>query len=179
VGRRRVQLGDFALQVDRQRQEDRPRGRHERGLHGAAKGRRQILDAIDLGGPLGPGPGDLDHVGIENRLFELQPPVLLAGGDQQRRARSVGVVEHAHRVAQPATDVQIDDARRARGLGIAVGHGHHRHFLQAEDVLDAAVIDQGVHQGQFGRAGIAEEVSHAGLGQHVQKGLDAADRHTQ
>ena len=94
----------------------------------------------------------------QNRLFELQPPVLLAGRDQQRRPFAIGVVEHAHRVAQAAADVQVDDAQRPRGHGIAVGHGHHRHFLQAQDVLKAAIADQRVVQRQLGRARIAEEM---------------------
>ena len=111
---------DFHLQVHRQREEYRAGWRGKGRLHGAADGSRQIGEPIDLDSPLGPGPGHFDHRRPENRLFKRQPPIGLAGRDQQRRAFAVGVVEHAHGVAQPATDVQIDDAQRARG------HAHSR-----------------------------------------------------
>ena len=116
---------------------------------------------------------DLDHLAPQDRLFEHQPAVLLAGGDQQRRPFAIGVVEHAHRVAQAARDVQVDDAQAARGHRVAVGHRHHGHFLQAEDVLKPPVADQRVVQRHLGRAGIAEDVPHAEAGEQVEEGLDA------
>ncbi len=52
-----------------------------------------------------------------------------------------------------------------------------RHFLQAEDVLNPPVADQRVVQRQLGRAGVAEDVLHAGVGQHIQEGVDSANGH--
>ncbi len=43
--------------------------------------------------------------------------------------------------------------------------------------LDAAIIDQRVDQRQLGRAGIAEEVAHAGIGQHRQQCLRTVKLH--
>jgi hypothetical protein len=102
-------------------------------------GSRQIFQPLDLDGPLGPGPSHRHHVPVQNGFLKLQPAVLLAGGDQQRRALAIGVVEHAHCVAQPTADVQVHHAQLARGHGVTIGHGHHRHFLQAENVLEAIV----------------------------------------
>ena len=90
-------------------------------------------------GPFRPRPNDAQHVAPQDRLLELQPAVLLAGGEQQRRAGAKRVVEHPHRVAQAGADVDIHDAQLARGHRVAVGHRHHGHFLQAEDVLQARV----------------------------------------
>ena len=165
------------LHIDRQRQKHRAGRRREGGLHGAADGGGQVLNALDFARPFGPGPGDLDHLAVEDRLLEHQPAVLLAGGDQQRRAFAIGVVEHAHRVAQAAGDVQVDDAQPPRGHREAVGHRHHGHFLQAEDVLKAAVADQRVVERHLGRAGIAENVPHAELGEQVQESVNAGRGH--
>ena len=66
---------------------------------------------------------------------------------------------------------------RARGLRIAVGHGDDRHFLQAEDVLDARILDHGIRQRQLGRARVAEQILHAEIGEHVEKGLNPAVSH--
>ena len=43
--------------------------------------------------------------------------------------------------------------------------------------LNPRVVDQRVVQRQFGRARIAEDVAHAGFGEHLEHRLDAADRH--
>ena len=58
-------------------------------------------------------------------------------------------------------------------MRIAVGHGHDRHFLQAEDVLEPGVVGQRIDQRQFGRAGIAEDVAHPRVVEHLQQGLGA------
>ncbi len=172
-----IEFGDLALQIHRQRQKHRTRGRRQGRLGGAANGGGKILHAVDLGGPFHPRLGHADHVGPQDRLFEHQPTILLPGRDQEGRARAMGVVEHAHRVPQPATDVQVDDAERSRGLGVAVGHGDDGDLLQAEDVLDASILDHGIRKGQLGRAGVAEQILHAETGEHVEKGLYAADSH--
>ena len=73
-----------------------------------------LSDSVDFDRPFSPGSRDGDHVASQDRLFELQPPVLLAGSHQQRRALAKGVVEHAHRIAQAAGDVQVHHAQRSR-----------------------------------------------------------------
>ena len=84
--------------------------------------------------------------------------ILLAGGDHQRRARGARVEQVAHAVTEAAGGMQVDHAGLARGLGIAVGHGHHAGFLQAHDVADVLAPDEGVDERQFGGTGIAEDV---------------------
>ena len=128
---------------------------------------------FELGGPLGPGAGDGDEVGGQHGLGEGQAAVLLAGGDEQRRALAVGVVEHAHGIAEAAGGVEVDDADRAGGLGEAIGHGQDGDFLEAQDVLEAVVVGEGLVEGKLGGAWVAEEVSDAGLSQDIEEGLDA------
>lgn len=140
-------------------------------------GLREVFDAVDFAGPFGPRARDFDHFAPEDRLFEHEPAILLPGSDEEGRAFAVGVVEHAHCVAEAAGDVQIDDAEPARGHRVAVGHRHDGHFLQAEDVLEAAVGDEGVVERHFGRAGIAEYMPHAVAGEEVEEDVDSGFCH--
>ena len=161
------------MQVERDRQEDGPGRRRQSRLHRSPHGRGNVFHPLHLDGPFGPRPNDAEHVAPQNRLLELQPAILLAGGEQQRRAGAEGVVEHPHRVAQAGADVNIDDAQLARGHRIAVGHRHHGDFLQAEDVLQPSVGRHRVAKRQLGRAGIAEQKADAGSREHFEKGVDA------
>ena len=61
------------------------------------------------------------------------------------------------RVAEPGRDMDIGDGETARGLGVAVGHRHHRGFLEAEHVAQPGLDRERIHQRQLGGAGIAEE----------------------
>ena len=89
----------------------------------------------------------------------------------------MGVVEHAHRVSQAARDVQVDHAEPARGHREPVGHRHHGHFLQAEDILKPPIGDERIVERHLGRAGIAEDVLHAELGEQVEQRLDSGSCH--
>ena len=95
---------------------------------------------------------------------------LLARRDEDRRCRLHGVVEHAHGIAEPGRDVEIEHRQSARGLGIAIGHRHQRRFLEAEDVADVVLDREGVHQRQFGGAGIAEHHLDAFLLEQIEEG---------
>ena len=86
----------------------------------------------------------------------LKSMVVLAGGDQNRAARLLRVVEHAHGIAEAGRDVQVDDRELAGGLRIAVRHADDRRLLQAEHVAQLVVDRERVHQRQFGGARIAE-----------------------
>ena len=115
--------------------------------------------AMHLGGPFDERPRQGRQVGGQHRLGDQIFGVLLAGGDQDRRARLLRVVEHAHGVAEAGRDVEVEHRELAGGLGVAVGHRHQRGLLQAEDVADVVLDREGVHQRQFGGAGIAEHRS--------------------
>ena len=132
---------------------------------------------LDFRRPFRPRSGDPHHVGPEDRLLEFEPAVLLTGGQNQRRSGAVGVIQHAHRVAQTAADVDIHYAGRSRGLREAVGHRHDGNFLQAQDVLDPRIVDQRVGKWQLGRSRIAEEILHAGFRQEMKHGVASAHRH--
>jgi hypothetical protein len=146
-------------------------------LGGAAQGARQVLNAADFAGPLGPRPRHFDHLPPQDRFLEHQPAILLAGGDEQRRSFAIGVVEHAQGVPQAARDVQIHNAKLPRGHREPVGHCHHRHFLQSQDILKAPVADEGVVQRHLRRAGIAKDMPHAELGEQIEKRMDSGVCH--
>src|SRR5216684_3158546 len=113
---------------------------------------------------------DRRQVGPQDRLGGVEALLVLAGGDQDRRARLLRVVEHAHGVAQAGRDVQIDHGELARGLRIAVRHRHDRRLLQAEQVAQLVLGRECVHQRQFGSAGIAEHDLDAFLLEQVEEG---------
>ena len=73
--------------------------------------------------------------------------------------------------------MQIHDAELPRGHGVAVGHGHHRNFLQAEDILKPPIANERVIERHFGRAGIAENMPHAEACEQVEEGLNSAECH--
>ncbi len=125
---------------------------------------------MHFGGPFDERPRQRRQVGGQHRLGDEIFEVLLAGGDQHRRIRLHRVVEHAHGIAEPGRDVKIEHRELAGGLRIAVGHRHQRGFLQAEDVSDVVLDREGVHQRQFGGAGIAEHHRDALLLEQIEEG---------
>jgi hypothetical protein len=167
----------FHLHIDRSRQKHGPSWRGEGCLDRTPNGSGQVFHPLHFGRPLRPGPGRADHVSPQDRLFEPQPPVLLARSDEQWRPFAIRVVEHPHPVPEAATDVQIDDAKRARGHRKAIRHRHHRHFLKPQDVLDAAIGDHRVIERQFRRPRVAEDLLHAEVGEEVEEGLNAGGCH--
>ena len=81
----------------------------------------------------------------------------------------MGVVEHAHGVAEARRDVEVDDGELAGGLRVAVGHRHQRSLLQAEDVANVVLDREGVHQRQFGGTGVAEHDPDALLLEQIEE----------
>ncbi len=95
---------------------------------------------------------------------------MLAGGDENGRARLLRVVEHAHGIAQSGRDVEIDHRELARGLRIAIRHPHDGGFLQSKQIPQLILGRERVHQRQFGRAGIAEHDLDALLLEQIEEG---------
>ncbi len=157
--------------VHRQRQEHRAARRGLAVLEGAMHQDRDLIGRGDLDSPLARGPRDRDEIALQQRIGDRMPRILLAGGDDQRCARSVGVEQVAHAVTEAAGRVQVDEARLAGGLRVAVGHRHHARFLQAEHVVQARSIGQRVDQRQFRRAGIAEDVFAVLAFEHVEENV--------
>ena len=164
-----VEVGIVLEDVARQREEHRAGRRRERGLGRAVHETRQVFEPLDLRGPLGERPRQRRQVGRQHRLGDEILGVLLAGGDQDRRAGLLRVVEHAHGVAEAGRDVEVDHRELAGGLGVAVGHRHHGRLLQAEDVADVVLDRERVHQRQLGGAGVAEHDADALLLQQVEE----------
>ena len=155
--RHQVEIGLVLQDVAGQRQEHRPGRRRERGLGGAMHQQRQVLQPMHLARPFHQRARDRRQLGIEDRLGPVEVLVVLAGGDEDRRAGLLRVVQHAHRVAEAGRDVQVHDRELAGGLRVAVRHRHHGGFLQAEHVAHLVVDRERVHQRQLGGAGIAEQ----------------------
>ena len=100
---RRRQQVDVALGLENvagQRQEYRPGRRRQRGLGGAMHEPRQVGEPVHLGGPFDERPRHRRQVGPQDRLGGAEVLVVLAGGDEDRRAGLLRIVEHAHGVAE-------------------------------------------------------------------------------
>ena len=98
---------------------------------------------------------------------------MLTGCDQQRRARLVGVVQHAHRVAETGRDVDVHGAEAAARLCVAVRHRDGDRFLQREHVADVGLAREPIHEGKLRGAGVAEHHGHAFLPENVEERLFA------
>ena len=170
-GRGEIDVGVGAQDVAGQRQEYRPRRRRQCGLGGAVHEPRKIGQAVHLRGPFDQRARDGRQIRPQNGFGGGKALLVLAGGDENGRARLLRVVEHAHGIAQPGRDVKIDDRELARGLRIAVRHPHDRRFLEPEQVTQLILRCERVHQRQLGCAGIAEHDLDAFLLEQSEEGM--------
>ena len=125
---------------------------------------------MDLARPFDQGPRDSRQIRIENRLGDVEGLLVLPGGDEDRRGRLLGVVEHPHGVAETGRHVQVDDRELAGGLRVAVRHRHHGGLLERQHVTHLVVDRERIHQWQFGGAGIAEHHLDAFLLEQFEEG---------
>ena len=177
VGRpRSISASAFNMSPGIERKTGRSAG--ERGLGGAMEQARQIGEAAYLDRPFDERTRDLRQIGPQDWLGDGEALVVLAGGDQDWRAGLVGVVEHAHGIAQAGRYMDVHGREAARGLGVAAGHGQDRALLQGQHVAGRGLDGQRVHQRQLGRAGIAEDHLDALLAQQLEEGaLAGYQRH--
>ena len=168
--RHQIELAFRLEDVARQRQEHRPGRRRQRGFGGAMHHPRQILDASHLVRPFDERPRQARQVGRQDRLGDDEFLVLLSGRDQDRRGRLLGVVQHAHGVAETRRDMEVRDRELAGRLRVTVRHRHDAGLLQAEHVAQLVLGRERVHQRQLGGAGIAEQDLDAFLLQELQEG---------
>ena len=98
---------------------------------------------------------------IEQRLGEAVALLLLAGGEDDRRTRELGVVERPERVAEAGRDVDVGGSELAGRARKTVGHGDDKALLHRHDVVEIGVLGERVHDRQFGRTGVAEQVRYA------------------
>ena len=175
--RRRRAVHRLVEDVHRQRQEHRPARRGAGEAEGASQRRADIVAAAKLLGPFGHRLSKRDQVAGEPRLGHQMPGVLLAGGDDERRLARLGGDQHAHRVAEAAHRMQVDEGGAAGGERPAVGHADRGRLLKAEDISDVRRVDQRVHERHLGRAGIAEHVRDAFVAQDVEHNVAGASGH--
>ena len=79
-----------------------------------AHDRAELVEGADLVRPLRHRAGQADEVAGEQRIVVAVAPVLLAGGDHERRAVGLGVGEVADGVAEPGRGVQVEEGGPAR-----------------------------------------------------------------
>ncbi len=72
--------------------------------------------------------------------------------------------------------MKIAHRQPARGLRPAIGHAHHHHFVEAQDVADARFHHHRIKQRQFGGAGIAEYMGDAFGRQNIEQYMLAGAR---
>jgi len=88
----------------------------------------------------------------------------------------MGVVEHAHRVAEARRGVDVHHPELSARLRVAVGHADRHRLLQGQDVADARLAHESVHQRQLGGARVAEHGVDAFLLQDLEKRLLAGEK---
>jgi APA family basic amino acid/polyamine antiporter len=161
--------------VARQRDEHRPGRRRHRHLGGAAHDAGQVLEPRHLHRPLDERLGDRHQRRVEQRLGQPVALLLLAGGQDHRRARELGIEQRAHGVAEAGRHVHVAGDELAAGARVAVSHGHHDRLLQAQHIGQVRVLLERVHDRQLGGAGIAEQVRDALVLQESEEGGAAGD----
>jgi hypothetical protein len=178
VGSRRRRTADLLVEnVHRQRQEYRPGRRCAGDGEGAPQRLADILAAPHFLGPLGHRRRERDEIAGEPRLGHQMTRVLLAGGDHERGLARLRGDEHAHRIAEPAHCMQVDEAGAARGQRPAVRHADRRRLLEAKHVGDVGRVDERVHQRHLGRARIAEDMRDSLVAKDVEENVASASGH--
>src|SRR5713101_8267647 len=131
---------------------------------------------MHLGGPFDEGAREGRQIRRQDRFGGQVIGVLLAGRDEHGGGRLLGIVEHSHGITEARRHVKIEHRELAGGLGITVRHRHQGRLLQAEDVLDLVLDREGVHQRQFGGAGIAKYNLDAFLLEEFEEGTLSGHR---
>ncbi len=73
--------------------------------------------------------------------------------------------------------MEVADRQLAGGLGVAIGHAHHHDLVEAEDVAQPILHHHGIHQRQFGGAGIAEDELDAFGDEEIEEDVLAGTSH--
>jgi hypothetical protein len=87
--------------------------------------------------------------------------VLLACGDHQRCSGDTCVQQIAQAMAKPASRVEIEDARSAGSLRVAIRHRNRAGLLQRPHVAYIGRVDERIDQRQFGGSRIAKDIARA------------------
>ena len=114
-------VGRLGHQVHRQREEHRSRRRRQGERDGAAERGRSLGGRADLVRPLRELLGHLHHVAGKDRIAEQESGVLLAGRDEQRRARAARVVENRQARSTTPCATGVHDAEASARLRVPVG----------------------------------------------------------
>ena len=119
----------------------------------------QIFHPAHLVGPFGERLRHARQIVPEHGFRKLAALALVARRDDEWGAGPLDVVEHAHGVAETGCDVEIHHAHAAGGVCVAFSRADGDGLLEAEDVVEPALVHQRVHEGKFGGARIAENAA--------------------
>ena len=150
--------GPIVHHVEGERDEHGAGGRVLRDLERPVEELGQLAGRLRLRAPLGDRGRHRDEVVPQHGLAEPETSVLLARRHHEGGPSLPRVVERAHAVPEPGSDVEVRDPDPARRLRPRVRHGYRDRFLEGEDVPDRGVVLEGVHEWKLGRPRVAEEV---------------------
>jgi hypothetical protein len=170
-----IDAGFRVQDVAGQRDKDGAGGRRGRDLGGAAHDTGQIFKAGDLDCPFHQRFGDPDKRSVEQRLHQPVPLFLLSRRKDHRSAGELRIVERAHRISETRRDMHVAGDEAARCPTEAVRDRDHEALLHRHDVGKIRVVFERVHDRQFGRARISEQMSDALILQQSQKCRAAGD----
>ena len=131
---------------------------------------------VDLDRPLHQRLRDRHQRIVEQGLGQAVALLLLAGGEDDRRAGEFRAIERAHGVAEPGRDMDVAGREPARCAREPVGHVDDEALLHPHHVGEVRVVLQRMHDRQLGGARIAEQVGDALVLQQRQKCGAAGDR---
>ncbi len=161
--------------IHRYRDHHRTAGRQHRQVDRMGDRERHVFCGRRFEGVLDVRVGDPGRVAVgQVRLEGHQRAHLLSDSDHDRRVVRLGVENRPDGIAEAGGRVEVDQGRLAGDLGVAVGHRHHRSFLEAEYVFE--VVGVVLKHRQLGRAGVAEHPGHPMLAEKV-KGRFTHGRH--
>ena len=117
--------------------------------------------------------GEAREPACQERLVGEVAPVLLADGDDERRAVDARGRQRRDRVAEAGCRVQEHERRLSASERIAGRDPDHRALVQREHELEIrGQVDEERH---LGRAGVGEDLRHPAPPQDVERGV--SDRH--
>ncbi len=119
---------------------------------------RQVRRARDFDRPLDERLRDRHERLVEHRLEQPVALLLLPGGEDHRRAGELGVVERAHRVAEPRRDVHVHHRGAPGRLGVIARRAEGHALVQGHDVTQPGIVQERVEDRALGGAGVAEDV---------------------
>ena len=168
-----MRLGRRGLPVVHRHDHERRPAARLRLVPGALERARHVLGAHRLVDPDRVFAGEPGQLPCQERLVGEVAPVLLADGDDQRRAVDARGRQRRDRVSEAGRRVQEHERGLSASERIAGRDPDHRALVQREHELEIrGQVDEERH---LGRAGVGEDLRHPAPPQDLERGV--SDRH--